>query len=95
MTMVARCDFTNYTGSNVIRTNSISVYSSIFTIIVLHLLLLGQLEQILKDVLLDSSNMFEAIQSNNSNIYCKLYYNRKSWYTRTANSSSYVMYSTI
>jgi uncharacterized protein YjbI with pentapeptide repeats len=25
--MVARCDFTNYTGTNVIRTNSISVYS--------------------------------------------------------------------
>jgi hypothetical protein len=47
---VARCDFTNYTG-NVITTNSISVYSSIFTIIVLHLLLSGQLEQILKDVI--------------------------------------------
>jgi hypothetical protein len=28
--MVARCDFTNYTGTNVIRTNSISVYSSDF-----------------------------------------------------------------
>jgi hypothetical protein len=55
------------TGTNVIRTNSISVYSSDFLIIVLHLQLSGQLEQILKDVILDSSNMFEAIQSNNSN----------------------------
>jgi hypothetical protein len=49
-TIVAKCDFTNYTGSNVITTNSISMYSSSFTIIVLHLLLSGQ-EQILKDVL--------------------------------------------
>jgi hypothetical protein len=46
------------------------MYNSSFTIIVLHLQLSGQLEQILKDVLFsDSSNMFEAIQSNSSYNY--------------------------
>jgi hypothetical protein len=69
-------------------TNSISVYIVVFIIIVLHLLLLGQLEQILKDVLLDSSNMFEAIQSNNSNNHIvNSTITGRVDITRTANSS--------
>jgi hypothetical protein len=49
-TIVARCDFTNYTGTNVIPL-ILFLYNSDFIIIVLHLQLSGQLEQILKDVL--------------------------------------------
>jgi hypothetical protein len=62
--MVARCDFTNYTGTNVIVLILFLYIVVIFTIIVLHLQLSGQLEQILKDDFSDSSNMFDL--SNNS-----------------------------
>jgi hypothetical protein len=65
MPMVARCDFTNYTGTNVIRTNSISVYSSDFYNNSITSSTIRS--QILKDVILDSSNMFEAISNNSSN----------------------------